>query len=499
MASLDSILRDALVIRAAPRSPLPPRLALYAPDALRSEEPFLHRCKSLADTPVVFADAPEQRPLAEGEPLWSWWAMDPEPARMLDITCRVPAEGVPFHELMVCRDIEWRDVRVTVGDREITLPLHTPFVLRKYVLEEGFAPACADALFPLEADLDASALCVFGFELAEGSSTPEPLSAASCLDEGFMPQGDELSASGPLRIVVAVELACEKPRRGLDPWHLLYGARLRPHLLLRASRTLEAAEATVLVRRNNATVMIGCFADLEDAYRGRAEAGMAATLVSFADASGSSATWDTLFTDVAVDAGAAGWVSAAAAAPAGLRRGAFDGALIAPRVRAPERLVTAYPGWKLRHIVPAPVGDHDALHVFWRFPERFGQAPCFAGWDAEGPCHAAGAPMIPPNQEVRVRTGADGDFEYHARLRGPMVPGRFQVVMHHGLVFGLALEVDQVDPRSPSGELCALPEVVRAPTRDVAHWRSHWERRYRSSPHGPVERLSKPSPANSKP
>jgi hypothetical protein len=441
------------------------------------------RWEPLADAPVLFADAPEDRPIGEGEPLWSWWSTNPEPARILDVTCRVPAEGAPFHELVVCRDLEWTRVEVAASGRLIPLPLHVPFLLRKYVLLEGSVPASEGALFPLELDADTSMLCVFGFQVPAGADAPEPIPPSACNDDGFMPCSDQSHPAGPLRVVIALELICEKVCRDLDPWGLLRGARLRPHLLVRADRPLEHAAATLRVRRTPSTVMIGCFADLEGQYRALAEERMGSTLVSFADRAPlpERLDWDALFAAVAVDGATAG-LTTAADPDRPDRRGAFDGLLISPRLRAPEPLAAALPGYRLRDIVPAPVGEHDALHVFWRFPERFGHRPRFAGWSADlGPHRAPGAPMIPPNQRVSVRADGDGGFTYDATVQAPIAPDGWQVLMHHGMVFGL--EVDH--GRSAPAADC--PPALRA-SREA--WRFHWEQRYRLHGGGIAERLT---------
>jgi hypothetical protein len=175
-------------------------------------------------------------------------------------------------------------------------------------------------------------------------------------------------------------------------------------------------------------------------------------------------------------------------------QGEFDGVLLAPALRAPDELSARLRAWRTSAIAPLPLTDHDGLHMHWRWGAAAGAGTAFCGWSPEFEPHSVpGAPMVPPDQ--RVELTRDGPaLRYRAHTVGPRVPaGRRQVVLHHGLAFGL--EIARGPGSAAAQGLAALadacpvlPAGVEVPL--AAPWFLHWNLRYCSTARfGPHERL----------
>ncbi len=517
MPSLDAILADTMLL-GAELTGLERYDVAPAPPA-----------RPLSRARVLYVDAPDDAPVTADAAIWSFW-VDGDPARVLDVTCKVPARerpDVPSHELGVCSEVRWDAPAVVLRGARVPLPLDRAHLLRVYLARGGVLPARGCGLWPLGAPLDAGLLAVYGFEL-----TPEgavhALTAAQCARDDLMPDdGAPAAPDAPVRVVVAVEFVTCRPARDYDPWGLLLAARLHPHLMLMASAALDGFEAAAVLARPEGTDMIGCFADLEQAWRSRAGPRFECALGAVSNAASPSAalpTWERAFDYAQVGArgeahvvvdparparacapalclhrgrevGDAGPVMTAAEhsfAKAG-RQGAFDGLVLAPPLRAPPAVEARLRGWRVDAVTPLPVADHDALHMYWRWGEALGAAPRFAGWSASfEPNRTPGAPMVPPDQRVTVR--AEGaSLSYQASCEGPVAASRWQVVLHHGLAFGL--EIARGEGSTAAEGLAALLREAPVVPDDVpvavdAHWLLHWALRYCSTAaYGPVERL----------
>jgi len=100
--------------------------------------------------------------------------------------------------------------------------------------------------------------------------------------------------------------------------------------------------------------------------------------------------------------------------------------------------------------------------------------------------------MVPPDQRVTVRVEG-ASLVYEASCAGPVAASRWQVVLHHGLAYGL--EVARGEGSAAAAGLSALvreapvvPDGV--PVAVDAPWFLHWVLRYCSTAaYGPVERL----------
>lgn len=92
-------------------------------------------------------------------------------------------------------------------------------------------------------------------------------------------------------------------------------------------------------------------------------------------------------------------------------------------------------------IVMAPFCAHDCFHMHWRWATV--SNPIWnRGWDDTSPHRQAGAPLVPPNQDVWVSMQAPAACDYHVAV-GPsadsyfIAPYEWQVIMHHGAAYAL--------------------------------------------------------------
>lgn len=121
------------------------------------------------------------------------------------------------------------------------------------------------------------------------------------------------------------------------------------------------------------------------------------------------------------------------------RQGAYDNLHMSPRMVAPEALMAKYPALRdqLKEVAQAPFCDCDCVHIHWRWgalaTKRSNQ-----GWGTQGPHTAAGAPMVPPNQSVKLYMDADNQFTYEAVAK-PAAAMQWQVFFHHGTALALRI------------------------------------------------------------
>lgn len=136
------------------------------------------------------------------------------------------------------------------------------------------------------------------------------------------------------------------------------------------------------------------------------------------------------------------------------RQGEFDNVHIAPRLRLigleeirDPQSNTTYSAFSPRDlgidtIVMAPFCAHDCLHMHWRW-SCFNDKKWNLGWGPNGPYEVPGAPMVPPNQDVRLWFRSDSAVTYHVVVAEPagatLAEYEWNVLMHHG--FGYAVSI----------------------------------------------------------
>ncbi|MFO0608226.1 MAG: hypothetical protein U0324_33985 [Polyangiales bacterium] len=490
-APLDAWLAGLAFTQALSQRAREPGLAVRVRPGFSAYEAFDPAVRRFDRRSVHFVDAPDDVAPSPSTPIWSWWVDDAEPAAVLDLTCKVPADDPPSHELFVCTAVRWQEVRVGWRGREVALPLAPDHLLLQATCVDG------DAADPAMR-LDGSMALLFAYALGEG---------------GAEPVGPGLLAAGQGDVVmVAVEFLTGRAARGVDPWGLALVAPLHPRLTVGATCALDGLAATLVLERGGATTMVGCTADDEGRFRARAAAAFQTTWAAFANRGPAleSLGWDRLYDDVC--AGDRGVVAAAAGAPPARERGGRvvlrdldlarvpPGAAFAPSeawaVTAPELHRVARQGshdavviapalvptadvlrdaalrwWRLDEIAPLPLGCHDALHVVWRWPGR--------------------APDVPEQQDVRVESDG-GTVRYRAARAARLEPGAREVVFAHGAFFGLALDTNAWN-ESLLARAWSMPDALSR--RSGEPWLRHWIGRYCvAGAQGPTERFSR-SPA----
>lgn len=430
--------------------------------------------KPLSRARVLFVDAPDEVPVREGARVWSLW-FDNDPSRAMDITCKLPSDDpeVIAHELCVCTALRWGDLRVTVGGEVRTLPLDAEHLVRRAQLRGGEAG---------EGEvIDCGVLQVFRWELGEGEAA-----------------------------VAAVELIGRCAATDFDPWRVLLAARLIPTVRVGASVELPRCEASLTWERPEGTQMVGCTADQEGRWRASVAPRFETALVRCANERRDAPVprWDVAFDEVALDVREGRYRAAVPSqrrtTPArgsvvrrGLRgsagapalsvedaavwtddaQGDFDGAVIAPALRADEALADALRGWRLDPVAPLPLSDRDALHVIWR-------------WGAADPRWRVDAKTA---MELEVR-GASLELTASA----PVSAGEWATFFEHGAAFGLSLDHRSegalaVAQRSVEAMYPPLPQGFSTPDRET--WWALWNLRFASSAaYGPHERLQRLPP-----
>jgi hypothetical protein len=239
-------------------------------------------------------------------PIWHFSADGP--AKFKDLKCI--ARDMGPSRMTVCSEVSFGSIKVTLPTGESsTLKLEQTFLLESYGLDggritpgagrvesgqppipfenfrnSGLFQATVD-LYPLEMNLDKSVLHVFVFEFPGGiaggakattkdatkseyfmplpgqdewARTPAKQSAP-VLEPGKGPvikQGQMgMFVMNPFRVVAFVSLVCCKERADFDPGGLLGGARMIPHVMVMANRTLKSVETSVTITRPDALKM----------------------------------------------------------------------------------------------------------------------------------------------------------------------------------------------------------------------------------------------------
>ena len=388
------------------------------------------------------------------------------------------------------------------GAARVELPLTKEFLLAQIFTDggknPGYDPDAGDGgeghFWPLEANLDASYLLAFGYELA--GRTPRPVAREALSDPEFMPsksqEATKLKAGGsasvqvrPGRIVVCISLVCCKERADFEPGEIVGMARFFPHVMAMASFPLTQFEAAVRLERpknsphTDQMINIGGKTPIENILVADTNQNHSATnFIGVPPAP----TWDDQFdyyevddttpftgselkvvSDIAGEREKAGLVKRHNAAGFNSdlvhkmpRQGAFDSIHVAPRMAAPTSGSNApvvidpkFGAWHFDKIAMAPFCFHDCMHTHIRW--GLGSSKKInRGWDnAFNPCKTAGAPLAPHNQLVFLTLVSPSSFTYRAEVFGTELPllGRkvrtirpstWQIINSHGSAYAIA-------------------------------------------------------------
>jgi subtilisin family serine protease/outer membrane protein OmpA-like peptidoglycan-associated protein len=540
----------SVVVRAIPAgAPVPPPLPIPpspAPSAGNAQElTALVRpvCMSLAATPGAVLGSPP----AAGAPFsaaltfpdgWSG-ALEVGADGIVATQVKLPLEmahGGATHRMAstVFERLAWKGLELRApglpGGR-VALPLSAPHLLGTRTAGGTLArlAAGASALFPLEADLQASATVVLGYRVdgRTGAAAPLDLRAAPAgeLEPWLRRHGGAPDGSPDLAVVVAFDLCLCSPRDDfqpqapvpIPPFHVgpAEVARSYPLLSVWSSRPLAAVQATLELTRPRSSSMEGMgrggvitnalytdvnadvrslWSYVDPEFKRLLEAGRvlsflprifpvpggvglgAEAVVAILKATPST-RWDSIFAHYALDA-----------ARAGLQ-------VVSPRLgrrtdgSSRRRLDVATRGW-----VPTPVtkvarqGMFDNVHLA---PVMgFGGADAFMapicqhdclhvhwrwgaaypdrhlrGWAGGRPYQEAGAPLVPENQSLAISVRGP-TLEYQPTAEA--VPAAaWQIFMHHGT--GYATRLTWLGEGAPALELLEL----RRGSRDFGAYYYH--------------------------
>jgi hypothetical protein len=119
----------------------------------------------------------------------------------------------------------------------------------------------------------------------------------------------------------------------------------------------------------------------------------------------------------------------------------------------------------------APICQHDCLHMHWRWGLNFTDTPV-RGWSGGLPYAAAGAPMIPENQNLAMES-SNSSIRYKPAAKG--VPAaKWQIFCHHGLAYATKLTL--VGHLTPLLELTALDVPLDWPSWEGLYYHNRfWE------------------------
>jgi hypothetical protein len=158
------------------------------------------------------------------------------------------------------------------------------------------------------------------------------------------------------------------------------------------------------------------------------------------------------------------------------RQGEFDNLHIAPKMVAASVGPAANPSVRtqlgLDRIVMAPFCFHDCLHTHWRWGDfgyqwvlgRFAHPmpKSTLGFDTNfNPNTTVNAPLVPHNQSIRLTLLPPAGFNYAAFIHGPIGPGQWQVVFHHGMGYANELwDAELMDGLVPPGARFAVEKLA---------------------------------------
>jgi hypothetical protein len=210
--------------------------------------------------------------------VWSWTHDPSSPSKFTNVKALVQAHG---HSMAVFDKVEVESVKVKLDGNEVNLPLRTSFVLAKYSLASAKLKNRSEGWWQLEANVDASMLVVFGYELVPASGAdPKPLDmlVIEGLKDKFFPDPDvpagdpdragqsagadasvhpivaEIGQSitafvAPPWVIVVVSLTTCKERADFEPGGILGAGRIYPHVMVACNHKLDSSEAKIVLQR----------------------------------------------------------------------------------------------------------------------------------------------------------------------------------------------------------------------------------------------------------
>lgn len=304
----------------------------------------------------------------------------------------------------------------------------------------------------------------------------------------------EGAASAP-KVLVTLSLALMRERADFDPGGVAGMCRIYPHAMVKASVPLRAVYGGLKMRRpSSSTVSAEGSGDDHVGCGGDSERTISPLMVTDANenawAFDVGPFWSDIFAYVDDDWGRIGnsrmhvvkrsgargrtienygrrhptvGVTDHTTVTKKYRQGEFDSLHLAPSLRLnatasrpvagratgdpnpfPWTAIPSRDAFHLDHVKMAPFCSHDCLHTHWRWGEGLSLGVrSTMGWSASAPFAAAGAPMVPRNQDVWVTLPSKHELAYEA-IAGAVQNGQipafsWQVFNHHGSAFVTAI------------------------------------------------------------
>ncbi len=407
------------------------------------------------------------------------------------------AHGAHMMRMPVLRSARWHDVTLTLATGVTArLPLTADFLLGSFSSAKG--SIAGHSLWRLPATLDVGTCAVFAFDLRDPSAPGKVEAPAQFGGPGGA------GASRPPWAIVVCELVCNRALGDFETTTLLDFARIYPLIEVLSSDATTTIEGAVELIRptkspmshgwaNGGEHLVGFYADRNESL------GMGAALLDFflGRPNPTFPSWDVLFeyvdrngaatsqTLTMVDPTKTGTRTSGTArkvldrktgtylattASKEPRQGEFDNIHLSPPMLAGPLATPAIGALPSQALIPAtpvsmaPACVHDCFHVHWRWSRQFTRQPQL-GWGPAGPYSLAGAPMVHPNQTVRLATtkGVPG-FDYRASAaRHPA--NDWMVVMHHGAGYAVSMTADPTAPLESAMKSLGLPAVATTAIR----------------------------------
>ncbi|RKH27966.1 hypothetical protein D7Y13_36855 [Corallococcus praedator] len=491
MPNLDALLKDTMLLTAAPGAPFQE----FGGDAGTSES---------AASPSV------------GD-RWAWTHDLSNAGRVTHLTYDL--QDTPWYAaqtVTVLDELVWHPIELVHRGMPMTLELSKEFLLRKYEASQGSIHE-EPFRYWIPATLDRSMMLVFGFQVnlrgPAGAITLEPIPRDVLSWDDFMPPANPPTPPKPpvmkvkrtemgtlrltpLRVLVCAEFVCCTERNDYTPGNMARTSRFRPHLMLMSNRPLDKMAAKISIRRPPMTTMAHQMPEPSPGepphdphaphdHHGAHEMSTPARGLAYdqdemvhematgmwSDSNTAAVywrkianvtfppLWSSIFSRVSTDlpAGTA-FLMASPDLKGGdgfnaniwsgheykteqqqlmNRQGYFDNIHVAPPMRAPKSVrdfVKNSPLYKLDAIAMAPFCIHDCLHMHWRWLPA--EEKWLWGWDETGPYKAQGEPHIPVNQHLRVELESTHAFAYCVRADTGLEAGHWQYILHEGLAYG---------------------------------------------------------------
>ncbi len=355
----------------------------------------------------------------------------------------------------VCESIAWGDVVVTANGQQVTLPLTGDYYIGYYLCQNGnIAENETDPFWRLAATIEHGFMLVYAYDITSGSAAIVPSSFSTDALNDFLP--NQNSSPQSQKVVVAVSFMGCTPREDFEPAGVLNAARMYPLTYVLSNTGIDSAACRITVKRPvNRMVMDGVMDDMTQTL------GMALFTDRNVNEFYVRPEWEFIFdyydtypaTDMpfkAVDNSKTGsrddsfnrtvlglnlgnpeYVNKTVTKIA--RQGEFDNLHIAPRYADAGTMSN------LTGTVMAPVCQHDCFHTHWRWSVQF-DVKQTRGWSANGPHSQAGAPMIPPNQELTITLTSDRPGFIYDATASNIPGGVLQVFNHHGSAYAIATD-----------------------------------------------------------